>query len=110
MATEPFPDFTPTERIGDPRCGSCPAPNTPPCAAPATWHVLWTTAPPAPLSLLCDKHMAQAQRSLAYVDRHPAAVICDIPGTGWLTGNPSRCVLTTTDDVAQLAAATEGAR
>lgn len=107
--TEPFPDFTPTERIGDPRCGSQPAAHVPACGKPATWHVLWTATPPAPLSLLCDEHMAHAQQNLVYVDRHPAAVICDIPGTGWLTGTSSRCVLTTTIDTARHAA-TEEAR
>lgn len=101
--SEPFPDFTPTGRIGDPRCGSKPAADAPACGAPATWHVLWTTVPPAPLSLLCGTHMTQARRDLAYADCHPAAVICDIPGTGWLMSAPSRCVLTTTTDMAALA-------
>ncbi|WP_329047081.1 hypothetical protein [Streptomyces sp. NBC_01422] len=105
--TEPFPDFTPTERIGNPRCGSKPATDAPACHAPATWHVLWTATPPAPLSLLCDEHMAQTRQGLVYTDRHPAAVICDMPGTGWLMSTPSRCVLTTTTELnAQAEAAT----
>jgi hypothetical protein len=44
--------------------------------------------------------MATVRRGLVYVDRHPAAVACDMPGTGWLVAVPSRCVLATTDDVA----------
>ncbi|MFD5875668.1 hypothetical protein [Streptomyces sp. NPDC060322] len=97
--TEPFPDFTPTERIGDPRCGSKSATHAPACGKPATWHVLWTATPPAPLSLLCDEHMAHARQHLVYADQHPAAMICDIPGTGWLTTTPSQCVLTTTTEL-----------
>ncbi|MFF2964275.1 hypothetical protein ACFVT1_36535 [Streptomyces sp. NPDC057963] len=96
MSDRVLPDWTPTDRVGDPRCGSQPAPGAETCGAPATWHVLWTVATPAPLSLLCDKHMTQARRELVYTDRHPAAVICDMPGTGWLMDTPSRCVLTTT--------------
>lgn len=97
MSDSPLPDWTPTDRIGDPRCGSQPTTDAPTCGASATWHVLWTPAPPAPMSLLCTKHMAQARKESVYADRHPAAVICDMPGIGWLTTTPSRCVLTTTE-------------
>lgn len=95
-----FPDLTPTPRRGDPRCGSRPTHDAAPCGRAATWHVAWWLTPKADFSLLCDEHMATVRRGLVYVDRHPAAVACDMPGTGWLVAVPSRCVLATTDDVA----------
>ncbi|MEU9198994.1 hypothetical protein [Streptomyces sp. NPDC048332] len=47
-------------------------------------------------SLLCGEHMGWAQRQFVYADRHPAAVDCDMPGTGWLIATPSRCVMAPT--------------
>ncbi|MFF4179649.1 hypothetical protein [Streptomyces sp. NPDC001750] len=100
MSDRILPDWTPAERVGDPRCGSQPALGAETCGKPATWHVLWTATPPAPMSLLCDRHMAQARAELVYTDRHRAAVICDMPGTGWwLAETPSRCALTTTTHI-----------
>lgn len=94
-----LPELSPTDRIADPRCGSKPAPGAPACGAPATWHVAWTLTPgSAHFSLLCDPHMTMARRDLVYADRHPATVTCDLPGTGWLLADPSRCVLATTDN------------
>lgn len=95
-----FPDLTPTDRTGDPRCGWHPNHQTPTCDAPATWHVAWWLAPKADFSLLCDEHMAAVQHDLVYVDRHPAETACDMPGTGWLLAEPSRCVPVTTEDLA----------
>lgn len=95
--SDPYPQLSPAARHGDPRCGSVlPGKPDAPCGHPATWHVAWTLAQPARFSLLCDPHMAAAQRDLAYADRHPAALACDTPGTGWLPGNPSRCVIAPT--------------
>lgn len=90
----PFPHLTPTARTGRLRCGSHP-PDMPDhlCGQSAAWHVAWTLTVPARFSLLCDRHMASAQRDLVYSDRHPVTVECDMPGTGWLPGDPSRCVI-----------------
>jgi len=96
-----FPQLTPCERRGELHCGSQPAPDAPTCNAPATWHIAWTLTPGnADFSLLCDQHMAQAQRELAYADRHPADHNCDMPGTGWLLAQPSRCVPVDTTETA----------
>lgn len=84
-------------REGTLRCNSCPGPGAPACGAPASWHIAWRLAPTAHFSLACDPHMAEVQAHLVYEDRHPAAVTCDMPGTGWLHADPSRCVLATTD-------------
>ena len=88
-----MPDLTPTHRVGNPRCGSRDTDDSPTCGAPATWHIAWTLTPPVNFSLVCDQHMTQAQRSFVYTDRHPAAVACDMPGTGWAVGDPSFCVV-----------------
>jgi len=88
-----LPNLTPTLRVGDPRCGSRDTDDSPTCGAPAIWHVAWRLAPAAEFSLVCDEHMTQAQRTFVYADRHPADVACDMPGTGWEIGDPSRCVL-----------------
>jgi hypothetical protein len=93
-----FPELTPIDRRGELRCGSQLATSAPACGAPATWHVAWWLAPQADFSLLCDKHMAQTQQELTYVDRHPADANCDMPGTGWLKVNPSRCVPVSTTE------------
>ncbi|MCI3246332.1 hypothetical protein [Streptomyces spinosisporus] len=91
------PNLTPTKRIGDPRCGSRDTDDSPSCGAPATWHIAWRLAPLAEFSLICDEHMAQAQRTFVYEDRHPADVVCDMPGTGWAIGSPSYCTLPSDD-------------
>ncbi|MEV8124811.1 hypothetical protein AB0P07_11960 [Streptomyces sp. NPDC085944] len=93
-----FPKLTPTERIADPRCGWKPDADSPAHGAPATWHIAWHLVYPADFSLVCDEHMAVIQRDMVYADRHPAELACDMPGTGWLTTDPSRCVMATTDD------------
>lgn len=88
-----LPNLTPTRRTGDARCGSRDTDDSPICGAPATWHVAWRLAPDAEFSLVCDKHMTQAQKAFVYADRHTVDVACDMPGTGWAIGNPSFCVL-----------------
>lgn len=89
-----------TPREGNLTCGSSPAPGAPACGAPATWHIAWRLGPPpASFSLVCDQHMAEVQTHLVYADRHRAEVTCDMPGTGWLLGDPSRCVVASTDDL-----------
>ena len=95
-----FPTLTPTARQGDPRCGSQPSTEAPTCGVPAIWHVAWRLTPTAEMSLLCGEHMLAAQRDLAYADRHPAEVACDMPGTGWLLETPSRCIPISTDVLA----------
>ncbi|MFI1677022.1 hypothetical protein [Streptomyces sp. NPDC020607] len=106
--SSPFPTLTPTDRIADPRCGLCPEPEGPACGAPASWHVAWKLIPgDAHFSLLCAPHMTTVQADFVYVDRHPAAVVCDMPGTGWLLADPSQCVLATTESAAAWQAAAE---
>ncbi|MFJ4009431.1 hypothetical protein [Streptomyces sp. NPDC090026] len=95
----PFPDLTPTTRNGDPRCGIQTHPGAPTCGAPATWHIAWHLTPgAADFSLVCNPHMRWVRERLVYVDRHPAEIACDMPGTGWLLAEPSRCVIAAADD------------
>jgi hypothetical protein len=93
----PFPELTPFGRTGELRCASQPALGAPTCGDPATWHVAWNLTSPADFSLVCDDHMAGVRRDFVYADLHPAEAECDLPGTAWLLGNPSRCVITTTE-------------
>lgn len=88
-----FPNLSPTSRNGDPRCGSRDTDTGPTCGAPAIWHVAWHLTPTAKFSLICERHMAQAQNTFVYADRHPVNVVCDMPGTGWAIEDPSFCVL-----------------
>jgi hypothetical protein len=97
---DPFPTLIPTDRNGELRCGWQATADAPTCGAPATWHVAWWLAPKADFSLVCDAHMTQAQAQFVYAARHPAEMACDMPGTGWLIADPSRCVIATTEDVA----------
>lgn len=93
------PDLTLIRRKGEITCGWCPpATPTTPCGQPATWHVAWWFTPKADFSLVCEAHMAAVQEQMVYVDRHPAAIACDMPGTGWLVADPSRCVIASTED------------
>ncbi|MFE0651371.1 hypothetical protein ACFVZH_22560 [Streptomyces sp. NPDC059534] len=95
--SSPFPTLTPVPRLGTVRCAYVPSPNAPACGAPAGWHVAWHFTPgAADFSLVCEPHMADVQQDFVYVDRHPAAAACDLPGTGWLVGVPSRCVMAPT--------------
>ncbi|MBB1256473.1 hypothetical protein H3146_24420 [Streptomyces sp. OF3] len=87
------PGTTPTPRIGEPRCGSRNTASEPACGQPATWHIAWRLTPPANFSLACDDHMTESQAKFVYADRHRAEVACDMPGTGWLIEQPSRCVV-----------------
>jgi hypothetical protein len=103
------PETTPTRRIGDPRCGSRETANEPPCGRPATWHIAWRLTPPAGFSLVCDEHMTECQGKFVYADRHRAEVVCDMPGTGWLTEQPSRCVLPPDETDRDFLAASEAA-
>lgn len=105
---QPFPHLIPTDRDGHLRCGWQATADTPTCDAAATWHVAWWFSPKADFSLLCDPHMTEIQTQYVYVDRHPAAVTCDMPGTGWRITSPSRCVIATTEDVAAAARARAG--
>ncbi|MEC3993986.1 hypothetical protein VSR01_10695 [Actinacidiphila sp. DG2A-62] len=95
-----FPQLHPVERRGELRCGSVPAAGAQGCTAPATWHVAWRLEPKADFSLFCDRHMTQARQELVYADRHAAEINCDMPGTGWLLTDPSRCVPVDTDETA----------
>ncbi|MEU3282897.1 hypothetical protein [Streptomyces antibioticus] len=88
-----IPGLTPTSRVGDPRCGSRDTDDSPTCGAPAAWHVAWHFKPEAKFSLLCDQHLAEAQTKFVYADRHPAEIVCDMPGTGWAREDPSFCVI-----------------
>jgi hypothetical protein len=108
MNVDPFPQLIPAALKGDPTCGYRLAGATDPCGQPATWHVAWTLITPADFSLFCNEHLAVINQQSVYADRHPAEVICDMPGFGWLLATPSRCVIVTTDMADQaLAAATQ---
>jgi len=79
-------------------CNARTLATDPLCREPATWHVAWVLAPRGHFALVCDAHMEAAAKVYDYVARHPAAVICAMPGVGWLSmpGEPSRCVILTT--------------
>ncbi|MFF6940432.1 hypothetical protein [Streptomyces lavendulae] len=102
---DPFPRLTPAPLKGDPTCGHRFADAPAACGRPATWHIAWTLVTPADFTLLCDEHLAVINAQSVYADRHPAEVVCDMPGFGWLIATPSRCVIATTDMVGQAAAA-----
>ncbi|MFD1274894.1 hypothetical protein [Streptomyces kaempferi] len=87
------PDLTPTTRTGQLRCGARTLAADPACDRAAVWHIAWRLAPEGDFSLACDPHMTGLASDCHFVDRHPAEVNCDMPGTGWLTSNPSRCVI-----------------
>lgn len=87
------PRLTPAKRIGDPRCGSQETSGSPICNRPATWHIAWKLVPWGEFTLLCDKHMQETERTFVVIDKHPAEINCDMPGTGWMTGIPSKCVM-----------------
>lgn len=91
MTTPPL--LIPTLRKGDPSCGACPFPGAPRCGEPAAWHVFWHMTPQVDFSLVCDLHMSWVQSQFVYIDRHPATVTCDMPGTGWQIADPSFCVI-----------------
>jgi hypothetical protein len=105
MNVDPFPQLIPVALTGDPTCGYRPVGATGPCGRPAVWHVAWTLVTPADFSLLCDGHMTAADKEWVYADRHPAEVICDMPGFAWLTSTPSHCIIVTTDMAEQALAA-----
>ena len=77
-------------------CHSRTFATDPPCPNPATWHLAWLLAPRGRFSLVCDEHMQASAKAYDYVDRHPAAIMCAMPGVGWQTGNPSQCVIAPT--------------
>lgn len=107
----PFPTTGRTvARDGTLTCGWQGGPDGPDCTTAATWHVAWSLTTPAGFSLVCDTHMALVRDQFVYADHHPAEVNCNMPGTGWLTGNPSRCVPATTDDAAAYRRAKETAQ
>lgn len=91
------PECSPVTRTGELRCGARTWPTDPLCDRTATWHIAWLLAPRGSFSLVCDTHLEGLATVYDYVDRHPAAAACDMPGTGWQTGcSPSRCVLAPT--------------
>jgi hypothetical protein len=91
------PNLESLARLGELRCQAITLPTDPPCKEQATWHIAWRLAPRGHFSLVCDSHMGQVADVYDYVDRHLASIMCDMPGTGWLTGaGPSRCVIAPT--------------
>ncbi|WP_329141017.1 hypothetical protein [Streptomyces sp. NBC_00670] len=90
------PPRNPTPRSGELRCQA----STPPslsCEEQAAWHIAWLLAPRGHFSLVCDSHMDQVTDVYDFVDRHPATIMCDMPGTAWFTGSgPSHCAIAPT--------------
>ncbi|MCM1972298.1 hypothetical protein [Streptomyces sp. G1] len=87
------PPRSPRPYDGELRCHARTWPTDPPCTDSAAWHVAWLLAPRGHFSLVCDEHMAGLTGVYDYVDRHPADIMCAMPGSGWQTGTvPSRCV------------------
>ncbi|MFD8577184.1 hypothetical protein ACFV1H_17865 [Streptomyces virginiae] len=99
MTIDPFPNLSPAPLKGNPTCGHRYEGDATTCGRPATWHVAWTLVTPADFTLFCDEHLAAANAQTVYADRHPAEIVCDMPGFGWVIADPSRCVLLTTVDV-----------
>lgn len=69
-------------------------PDGPLCGKPATTHVRWTDGPgDAIASSACDLH-AEYARTYGILDEHPTAdSACCMPGSIWIDGPPSRCVI-----------------
>lgn len=93
------PDFTGRPWDGELICHARTWPTDPPCSNPPTWHVAWLLVPRGTFSLVCEVHMDGLADAYDYVDRHSAEVTCAMPGVGWLTGGPSRCVIVTTTEL-----------
>lgn len=87
------PPRQPRPYDGELSCHARTWPTDPPCPNPAAWHIAWILAPRGHFSLVCGKHTEQPSGVYDYVDRHPAEIMCSMPGTGWLSGQPSRCVI-----------------
>ncbi|MFI5973535.1 hypothetical protein [Streptomyces sp. NPDC051452] len=87
------PPRDPRPYDGELRCHARTWPMDPACPDTATWHVAWLLAPSGHFSLVCNEHMDGLTGVYNYVDRHPAEIMCAMPGTGWLSGQPSRCVI-----------------
>ena len=94
------PALTRVPYAGELRCGARTWPTDPPCDRTATWHIAWLFVPTGEFSLVCDDHMTSLTGVYHYVDRHPAEIMCDMPGTGWLNATPSCCVIAPTTDTA----------
>ncbi|MFD5508990.1 hypothetical protein ACFWIB_14605 [Streptomyces sp. NPDC127051] len=88
---DPFPKLTAIPKTGALTCGYTGA-GAEPCGRPAVWHIAWRLTPKADFSLVCPNCLTVVQQTLVYVDIHPARTECDVPGTGWLSAKPSRCV------------------
>lgn len=86
------PAFTAIPCTGELRCGARTYPTDPDCDRRAVWHIAWLFTPHAKFSLVCEEHMTGLGSAYHYLDRHPAELNCDMPGTGWLLATPSRCV------------------
>ncbi|MEI5520680.1 hypothetical protein WB388_08700 [Streptomyces brasiliscabiei] len=88
------PPRNPRPRDGELVCHGRTWPTDPPCDNPAAWHIAWLLAPRGHFSLVCEQHTAALAGVYDWVDRHPADIMCAMPGTGWLSGTQtSRCVL-----------------
>ncbi len=66
----------------------------PVCGRPSTTHVMWPgDQEVAPTSTACDEH-AEYARGFGIVDEHPTAdSACCMPGSLWVEGPPSTCVI-----------------
>lgn len=90
------PHLEPRPYDGELCCHGRTWPDDPPCTNAPAWHVAWLLAPHGRFSLVCGEHMAPLADAYDFVDRHPATIMCAMPGTGWFLGKPSRCVLAPT--------------
>ncbi|GAA2694353.1 hypothetical protein GCM10010400_69890 [Streptomyces aculeolatus] len=90
------PPRNPIPAPGELCCEARTLPSDPPCEATATLHIAWLLAPRGHFTLVCDRHMTELASVYDWVDRHPANIMCSMPGTGWLSGEPSRCVIAPT--------------
>ncbi len=75
------------------------------CGLPATTHVQWRDDGDVLItSVACDEHAVFA-RSFGAVAEHPTAdSACCMPGTIWIDGPPSRCVIDDSGTRPELAA------
>lgn len=103
------PPRDPVPRAGTLRCGARIQPTDPECTRTATLHIAWLLTPRGHFSLVCDHHKPVTS-NYDHVDSHPAEPNCDMPGTGWLPGDPSRCVIAPTADPAARTADREAQR
>jgi hypothetical protein len=67
------------------------------CGQPALWHIRWTDALPTENSFACADHLGFALRFNPFDVHSVENSACGIPGSYWVPGNPSHCMMMALD-------------